>query len=76
MKKVTRKQRLDLIETLLMESGAGEDVLLDGILGRKRSKIEKVQAEMLSMIYTIVHPAGDCKNPHATWDQENFGKNK
>ena len=70
MENITDKQRLDIIERLLVESGAGEDVLMDVIRNQKRTDTEVELANMVSTIYKIVHLAGDCKNHHQEWQEE------
>lgn len=70
---MTSQQRIKIARELI-ESDAGFEadcVVLDKSIGREVSQREIDLAELVSRLYILFHPTGDCPNPHSDWEEEN-----
>jgi len=68
---LTKDQKFDLMREFL-ESDMGfeaDSVMLDIVRNLHVSEREKSLAELVSRLYTIVHPHKGC--PHKDWEEEN-----
>ena len=65
---MTNTQKLKLIHEILSRSGLAEGIDMDRFSKRPTTKREKEAAELLNLLYRIVHPSKKC--PHPDWEAE------
>ena len=65
--------RLKLVRHLIDSDVAydADCLSLDVMQGRPVTEREKSFAELITRIYTAVHPGSGCLNPHEAWEKEN-----
>lgn len=67
-KDMKNAKKLKLVEEILCESDLATDIDMDIAKKRKVSKREKEAAELLNLIYRIIHSCKSC--PHPDWEKE------
>ena len=72
---MTLEKRIELADAILSSDDAAlcEDVLMDFMntdSNRPTSERERRMADVISALYKIIHPAGDCNHPD--WDSEHL----
>ena len=68
---MTDKQRLQLVEHLVC-GDLGESCEWDLFRNREKMTPREIElAECITRLYTLVHPAGTCGNPHIDWEEDN-----
>lgn len=68
------KERLSIAEEMLCEHAGASDaesVEMDILQKRKVTDREANMAKLITRLYTLIHPAGNCKNRHEDWEEEN-----
>uniref|UniRef100_A0A6H1ZH44 Uncharacterized protein n=1 Tax=viral metagenome TaxID=1070528 RepID=A0A6H1ZH44_9ZZZZ len=67
---MTPNERIKLAEHILDCDAAFEADCIH-MPDSKHTDREKMMADLISRLYTLIHPTGSCKNPHTDWEEEN-----